>query len=123
MRVAGAVRGTMLSPDPGTLAANVRAAAQRLRDCVLATPTVPAPWLSQELGCEVRFKLENVQLSGSFKLRGASHALLQLPPALRAAGVVLGLPDQPAPTPTAWLAAALPAWAGIIAAFAPKENP
>ncbi len=88
MRVNGAVRGTMLSPDPGTLAANVRAAAQRLRDCVLATPTVPAPWLSQELGCEVRFKLENVQLSGSFKLRGASHALLQLPPALRAAGVV-----------------------------------
>ena len=43
--------------------------------------------------------------------------------ALRAAGVVLGLPDQPAPTPAAWLAAAVPAWAGIIAAFAPKENP
>lgn len=43
--------------------------------------------------------------------------------ALRAAGAVLGLPDQRAPTPAAWLAAAVPAWAGIIAAFVPKENP
>lgn len=34
--------------------------------------------------------------------------------ALRAAAAVLGLPDHAAPTPAAWLAAAVPAWAGIM---------
>ena len=38
--------------------------------------------------------------------------------ALRAAAAVLGLPDLPATTPTEWLAQAVPAWAGIIRAFA-----
>jgi glutamyl-Q tRNA(Asp) synthetase len=36
--------------------------------------------------------------------------------ALRAAARVLGLPDFDAATPAAWLARAVPAWAGIIAA-------
>ncbi len=43
--------------------------------------------------------------------------------ALRAAAAVLGLPDLPASTPSAWLAAAVPAWAGMIAASFNKENP
>ena len=42
--------------------------------------------------------------------------------ALRAAAAVLGLPDWPAPTPATWLAAAVPAWAGIIATSIHKEN-
>ena len=37
--------------------------------------------------------------------------------ALQAAGTVLGLTALPAATPAEWLAAAVPAWAGIIAAF------
>jgi threonine dehydratase len=44
--------------------------------------------LSAACGCEVRLKLENVQATGSFKLRGATHALLCLPTAVRARGVV-----------------------------------
>jgi len=36
---------------------------------------------------------------------------------LQAAGAVLGLPHIPAATVSDWLAAAVPAWAGIIAAF------
>jgi len=41
--------------------------------------------------------------------------------ALRAAGSVLGLPALPGHTPADWLAAAMPAWAGIIAAL--SSNP
>lgn len=44
--------------------------------------------------------------------------------ALQAAGAVLGLPQLPAQNPAEWLAAAVPAWAGIIAAFpTPPESP
>ena len=38
--------------------------------------------------------------------------------ALRTAAAVLGLPDLPAAAPPEWLAQAVPAWAGIIRAFA-----
>jgi len=70
------------------LAAAVAAAAERLRGIVVQTPTVPSAWLSAATGGEVRCKLENVQTTGSFKLRGASHALLAMPAADRARGVV-----------------------------------
>ena len=42
--------------------------------------------------------------------------------ALQAAGRVLGLPALQAKTPGDWLAAAVPAWAGIIAAFPPLSE-
>ena len=42
--------------------------------------------------------------------------------ALRAAGAVLGLPALPAHTPAEWLAAAVSAWAGIIAGLS-NRNP
>ncbi len=70
------------------LAFEVARAHVRLRPGVLTTPTVPAPWLTSRTGGEVRLKLENVQATGSFKLRGAMNALLQLPPERRAAGIV-----------------------------------
>lgn len=78
----------MSAVDPSALATAVRAAAERIRPHVVATPLVRAPWLSQELGADVRLKLENVQATGSFKLRGAVNALLQLPPERRRRGVV-----------------------------------
>ena len=71
-----------------TIAAAVAAAAPRLLGRVVATPLVPSPWLSALAGREVRLKLENVQHTGSFKYRGALHALLRLEPARRLAGVV-----------------------------------
>ncbi len=43
--------------------------------------------------------------------------------ALRAAAAVLGLPELPTSTTQEWLAAAVPAWAGIIRAFEPQESP
>ena len=76
------------APRPHAIADAVDRAAVRLRGHVLRTPLVPCPWLAEELGTEVRWKLENVQLTGSFKLRGASNALLCMDAAERARGVV-----------------------------------
>lgn len=73
---------------PAELARAVASAARTLAGTVVTTPTVPSPWLSAATGIEVRCKLENVQATGSFKLRGATHALLSLQPEVRARGVV-----------------------------------
>ena len=74
--------------SPAELAGKVEAASARLRGQVLETPLVPCPWLSDELGADVRWKLENVQHTGSFKLRGSSHALLAMDDEALANGVV-----------------------------------
>ena len=73
---------------PASIAAAVPVAARRLQHAVLHTPLVPCPWLSDELAAEVRWKLENVQHTGSFKLRGATNALHELGTAQRQRGVV-----------------------------------
>jgi threonine dehydratase len=44
--------------------------------------------LSERAGVEVRIKCENLQRAGSFKIRGAMNALLQIDPAERHRGVV-----------------------------------
>lgn len=52
------------------------------------TPLQPAPDLSRRTGAEVFLKLENLQVTGSFKARGPSHKLQDLSPAERTRGVV-----------------------------------
>lgn len=66
--------------------AAVQAAAERLADLVRVTPLVPAS--SDERWRHLWVKCENLQASGSFKLRGASNFLAQLDPAVRARGVI-----------------------------------
>lgn len=73
---------------PFDVHAEVLAAAARLRGRLLETPLVPSPWLSRVLDADVRLKLENVQITGSFKARGALNKMLQLSAAERARGVV-----------------------------------
>lgn len=73
---------------PAEVARAVAVAAHRLRCEVVATPVVASPWLSAATGRDVRCKLENEQTTGSFKLRGAVHALLAMPAGERQAGVV-----------------------------------
>ncbi|KAA3654316.1 MAG: hydroxyectoine utilization dehydratase EutB [Proteobacteria bacterium] len=63
-------------------------ARHRLRGHVLHTPLVRSPSLSAHTGDEVHLKLECRQTTGSFKLRGATNALLSLDEAARARGVV-----------------------------------
>jgi len=66
----------------------VRAAAKRIAPHIRRTPLVHSPELSDIAGGDVWLKLENEQLTGSFKLRGALNALGCLTPAQKAAGVV-----------------------------------
>jgi threonine dehydratase len=66
----------------------IRAAAGRIAGQVIATPTVPAPRLSALTGAEVYLKLENLQYTGSFKVRGALNKLLSLDAAARQRGVI-----------------------------------
>jgi threonine dehydratase len=52
------------------------------------TPTVSARWLSEIAGAEVHLKCENLQRSGSFKLRGAYVRMARLSDRERSRGVV-----------------------------------
>src|ERR671919_2445205 len=61
-----------------------RAIAGRIR----RTPLVVSDSLSRIAGAPVHLKLEQLQLTGSFKLRGATNAVLALTPEQQAKGVV-----------------------------------
>jgi threonine dehydratase len=65
----------------------IEQAAERIRPYVRTTPLDHSPYLSRVSGGEVFLKLENVQHTGSFKLRGAMNKLLSLTPEQRQAGV------------------------------------
>ncbi|MEO8035115.1 MAG: threonine/serine dehydratase [Acidobacteriota bacterium] len=67
---------------------NVLAAAERIRPFVHRTPLLANRSLSEKIGVEVRLKCENLQRAGSFKIRGAMNALLQIPLPDRPRGVV-----------------------------------
>src|SRR3712207_438643 len=69
-------------------AADVLAAAERIRQTVRRTRLVRSAALSESAGGDVYLKLENEQLTGSFKVRGALNALAALPESVRRRGVV-----------------------------------
>lgn len=66
----------------------VALAEPRIRRYVRETPLEPSPFLSRESGADVHLKLECVQVTGSFKARGAFSKLLSLSEAERARGIV-----------------------------------
>jgi threonine dehydratase len=66
----------------------VRAAAERIRPHVVRTPTLAQPRLSELIGRQTVAKLELLQHSGAFKVRGAFNRMLALSDAERAAGAV-----------------------------------
>jgi threonine dehydratase len=55
---------------------------------VLRTPLVSSHSLGERIGAEAYLKLENLQRTGSFKVRGAVNAMSRLSPEARRAGVV-----------------------------------
>lgn len=69
-------------------AAAVRRAASRIAPHVKRTPLVRSALLSRAARGDVYLKLENQQITGSFKLRGALNALSALPAETRERGVV-----------------------------------
>jgi threonine dehydratase len=68
--------------------AAVREAARRIADHAVHTPLLKSEPLSRVAGGDVYLKLENLQVTGSFKLRGALNALATLTPDARRRGVV-----------------------------------
>ena len=58
--------------------ADIRRARERIAATVRRTPLVRSDWLSEISGGDVHLKLESLQVTGSFKARGALNAVLAL---------------------------------------------
>jgi threonine dehydratase len=74
--------------EDAPLFADVVAAAERLAGRIVTTPLLSHPLLDEIAGGRILLKAEPLQQTGSFKLRGATNAVRQLPEAARAAGIV-----------------------------------
>ena len=68
--------------------ADIEAARRVIAGHVLRTPMLPAPRLSALTGAEVFVKYENLQVTNSFKERGARAKLASLSATERARGVI-----------------------------------
>jgi len=68
--------------------ADIEAARRLIRGAVLRTPMLPAPRLSALTGADVYVKYENLQVTNSFKDRGALNKLASLSEAERRRGVI-----------------------------------
>lgn len=68
--------------------ANIQDAKRELQKWVQPSPLIRNSWLSEEMGCDVYLKLENMQPIGSFKLRGATYAISKLTPQQKRKGVI-----------------------------------
>ena len=99
---------------------HVRAAHARIRDSIVATPTLHSQTLSKLTGANIYLKFENLQFTAAYKERGALNAILLLTEEQRSKGVIaasagnhaqglsyhgtrLGIPVtivMPIPTPT-----------------------
>ena len=66
----------------------IKSSAKKLFGNIIPTPTVHAPSLSKLFGIEVHLKLENLQLTSSFKSRGAYIALQALSNESKKTGVI-----------------------------------
>jgi len=73
---------------PRTTLADIETAHRVIAGVVLRTPMLPAPKLSALTGAEVYVKYENLQVTNSFKDRGALVKLASLNDAERARGVI-----------------------------------
>ncbi len=67
---------------------NIKEAKENLKDVAQNTPLTLAPILSETFRSEIYFKKENLQLTGSFKLRGAYNRIANLSQEKRDKGVV-----------------------------------
>lgn len=73
---------------PRPTSAGVMAAQGRIAGHAIVTPLLTSPWVNEMAGCEVLVKAECLQVTGSFKIRGAANRMTQLDVEQRRAGVV-----------------------------------
>lgn len=76
------------SPELAVTLQDVIAAGARIDGHVVTTPLLEAPLLSEALGFRLLVKAESLQLTGSFKVRGAFNQILQLSDLEKRRGVV-----------------------------------
>ena len=74
--------------EPMTILADIENARRIIAGHVLRTPMLPAPKLSELTGAQVFVKYENLQVTNSFKERGALVKLASLSAGERARGVI-----------------------------------
>jgi threonine dehydratase len=63
-------------------------AKQQINGLIVRTPLIKSPALGERTGGSVYLKADNLQQTGSFKIRGAANKILALTPEERAQGVV-----------------------------------
>src|SRR6202521_2272354 len=78
----------MTLPTASVTLAHIEAARRAIAGHVLRTPMLPAPRLSALTGAQVHVKYEHLQVTNSFKERGARAKLASLSEAERARGVI-----------------------------------
>src|SRR6188474_2372337 len=113
---------TRVMADPAHAApafADIEAARARLAGVARETPLYPSETFSRLAGRRVLLKAENLQRTGSFKIRGAYNTIAMLAPAERQAGVVAASAGNHGQA-VAWAARE----AGILATiFMPQDAP
>jgi threonine dehydratase len=67
-----------LMPTSDVTMLDVYLARQRIASIARRTPLVHSPLLAERVGSSVYLKLESLQETGSFKIRGATNKLLSL---------------------------------------------
>ncbi len=67
---------------------DIKEAAKRLDGVIKKTPLIRSEKLDEVLGCEVYLKTENLQLTGSFKIRGAANRILSLSDSEKERGII-----------------------------------
>lgn len=81
-------RSPSLADDFGSLLERAEAARERIKDVVLKTPLKLSSHSSRKMGSDVFLKYENLQVTGSFKIRGAYHKISGLSDAEKARGII-----------------------------------
>lgn len=66
----------------------IEEARRRIDEFVVTTPCAKSEWFSKLTGAKTYFKLENLQMTGSFKERGALNKILTLTSEERGKGVI-----------------------------------
>lgn len=66
----------------------IRAAAERIQGRIVRTPLLESPQLNESVGARVLVKAESLQLTGSFKIRGALNRVFSLSEEEKARGLV-----------------------------------
>lgn len=66
----------------------IRAARERVRGAIHRTPMLTSRTLGERVGADLLLKAENLQKTGSFKVRGALNRILSMAPGARERGVV-----------------------------------